>query len=162
HSTTKRYDFDAFNPADSKTLRDTQVQEGNDSATRYGAGIIWDVGPALRFGGAYRRGPSYDVTAPTISGPKMSAPRLRETCPAKFQAPVFYGVGGSARPNAFLNATADVARVAYSKMSRDFVQFWELFTKCVSLPRANAYRFPDGRKSPPGTRYVAARRYDFL
>src|SRR5258706_2303706 len=162
HSTTKRYDFDDFNQADFKTLRDTQTQEGKDSATRYGAGIIWDVVPSLRFGAVYRRGPSYDVTATTISEPKNETPQFTAVCPAKFHVPDFYGVGVSVRPNAFLNVNADVDRVAYSKMSRDFVEFSELFTACESQPRAKAYRVPDGHEYHLGIRYVAARRNDFL
>lgn len=164
HSTTKRYDVDLVNydPADFKTLRNTQLQDGNDTATRYGAGIIWDVVPSLRFGAVYRRGPSYDVTATTISEPTMEAPRFTDVCPAKFHVPDFYGAGISVRPNAFFNVNADVDRVAYSKMSRDFVQFSEDFTACQSQPRATAYRVPDGREYHLGIRYVAARRNDFL
>jgi long-subunit fatty acid transport protein len=162
HSTTRRYDVNEFEPADFTTLRDTQRQDGNDSAMRYGAGIIWDVSPSLRFGAAYRRGPSYDVTATTTSEPTNEAPRFTDACRAKFHVPDFYGAGVSVRPNAFLNINADVDRIAYSKMSRDFVQFSEDFTACESQPRANVYRVPDGREYHLGIRYVAARRNDFL
>jgi long-chain fatty acid transport protein len=162
HSTTKRYDFNEFEPADFKMLRDTQRQDGNDSSMRYGAGIIWDVAPSLRFGAAYRRGPSYDVTATTNSEPKDHAGPLSATCPAKFHVPDFYGAGVSVRPNAFLNVNADVDRITYSKMSRDFVEFSENNTTCESQPRANAYRVPDGREYHLGIRYVASRRNDFL
>jgi long-subunit fatty acid transport protein len=162
HSTTKRYDFDGFNPADFKTLRNTQLQEGDDSAIRYGGGMIWDPVPSLRFGAVYRRGPSYDVTATTISEPKLSTTRKSATCPAKFHVPDFYGVGVSVRPNAFLHINADVVRVTYSKMSRDFVEFSEISTACESQSRAKAYRVPDGREYHLGIRYVAARRNDFL
>jgi long-chain fatty acid transport protein len=162
HSTTKRFDFDDFKPADFKTLRDTQLQEGHDSAIRYGAGIIWDLLPMLRFGAVYRRGPSYDVTATTISEPKIDAPSFTDVCAAKFHVPDFYGAGVSIRPNAFVNVNADVDRVAYSKMSRDFVEFSEDFTRCESQPRAKSYRVPDGHEYHLGVRYVAARRYDFL
>jgi long-subunit fatty acid transport protein len=161
-STTKRYDFDRFEAADFNTLRDTQVQDGNDSATRYGAGIIWDVVPALRVGGVYRRGPSYGVTATTVSEPKMSAARISAACSATFHVPDVYGIGISVRPNAFLNVNADVDRVTYSKMSRDFVEFSQDYTACQSQPRANAYRVPDGREYHAGIRYVAARRNEFL
>jgi long-subunit fatty acid transport protein len=162
HSTTKRYDFDDFNGADFKTLRDTQLQEGRDSAIRYGGGIIWDAAPSLRFGAVYRRGPSYDVTATTISEPTRSTPRFSAACPAKFHVPDFYGVGVSVRPTAFLNINADVDRIAYSTMSRDFVEFSEIFTACEWQPRAKAYRVPDGREYHLGIRYLAARRNDFL
>jgi len=164
HSTTKRYDFQFvnFKEAELKTLRNTQLQEGNDSAIRYGAGIIWDIVPSLRFGAVYRRGPSYDVTVTTISEPKYETQRLTDVCPAKFHVPDFYGAGISVRPNAFLNVNADVDRVAYSKMSRDFVEFSEGFTRCESQPRAKAYRVPDGHEYHLGVRYVAARRNDFL
>ena len=162
HSTTKRYDLEEFNAVDFKMLRNTQLQDGNDSATRYGAGIIWDVVPMLRFGAVYRRGPSYNVTATTISEPKRESPRFTDVCPAKFHVPDFFGAGVSVRPNAFLNVNADVDRVAYSKMSRDFVEFSEDSTVCESQPRAKAYRVPDGREYHLGIRYVAARRNDFL
>jgi len=162
HSTTKRYDFDDFNAAAFSKLRDTQTQDGDDGAIRYGAGVIWDVGPMLRFGAAYRRGPSYDVTAATTSEPKNDAPRFSDSCSAKFHVPDFYGAGVSFRPNAFLNVNADVDRITYSKMSRDFVEFSEVFTACESQPRAKSYRVPDGREYHLGIRYVAARRNEFL
>src|SRR5258706_4411000 len=99
HSTTKRYDFQFvnFREAEFKTLRNTQLQEGNDSAIRYGAGIIWDIVPSLRFGAVYRRGPSYDVTATTISEPKEEEQGFTAVCPAKFHVPDFYGAGVSIR-----------------------------------------------------------------
>jgi len=162
HSTTKRYDFDDYNAAAFNTLRDTQTQDGDDGAIRYGAGIIWDVGPMLRFGAAYRRGPSYDVTVATTSEPNNEAPRFSEACGAKFHVPDFYGAGVSFRPNAFLNVNADVDRITYSKMSRDFVEFSEVFTDCESQSRAKNYRVPDGREYHLGVRYVAARHNEFL
>lgn len=161
-STTKRYDFDDYNAADFRTLRDTQTQEGDDSAIRFGGGVIWDVAPSLRFGAVYRRGQAYDVTATTTSEPKLSTPRFSAACQGKFHVPSFAGVGVSVRPNPFLNVNADVVHVSYSNMTRDFVEFSEVFTACESQGRANQYRVPNGREYHLGARYVASRRNEFL
>lgn len=103
-----------------ENLANLQVQRGRDEALGWNVGVLWHVGQEWTLGGVYRKGPRFDLTAATRSGPR-SPEAFDQEMPAVFDTPDFFGLGVAWQPTDSTTFTLDVDHVAYSDISDSLV-----------------------------------------
>lgn len=147
-SRTDRYDRNRNLAADFTRLpHSATLQSGSANAIRYGGGLQWQPTANFNVGAVYRRGPSFPVEVSR----EPDLPQSR--CTGRFHVPDVYGAGVSYRPNPYLTINADVNRLTYSKLTRDFVTYNEK-GQCTVHEKAPDYTVPDGTEYHLGMQYV--------
>jgi long-subunit fatty acid transport protein len=96
--------------------------EGKDSKLTYSAGLLWaNESQNLSFGLVYKSGADYSVTEcnPSTASEGCSS-KDSFPAPSSFEIPTQIGAGVSVRPMPRVTINADVVRVQYSHLLRNF------------------------------------------
>jgi len=149
-----------YGPADllGDNLYNTQTQRGNADAWGVNLGWLWKINSWWSVGGAYRRGPDFDIQARYVNGPKRTEAHLPDSFPpctpshsqncvggrGILHVPDVYGVGvawGTAEGK--MKLTLDYDRVQYSRLVKDLINV--LVREQDSFNPSN-YRVADGNE----------------
>ncbi len=112
-----------FGPADflPENVTNTQLQQGDDAALAWTAGMLWRLDSRWSVGAVYRHGPELDFTAVFVDGP--ASPRPGEVDPdlggrGRFRIPDVLGAGLAFRPGEAWLLSLDLDHVRYSELAR--------------------------------------------
>jgi long-subunit fatty acid transport protein len=125
----------------------TATQEGNDTGWGMSGGILWQVRPPVRVGAVYRRGPRFSFEQDDRR--PLRDPLVRR---GSFKVPDVFGTGVFWRPAATVTISADYARVFYSQLLRDFIEF-----QAISSGRERQLSIRDGHEWHLGAEWVVTR-----
>ena len=134
-----------FGPVDPTRIGSTAIEEGDDIAAAINAGVLVTVNDRFRIGAVYRQGPTFDFTR-TDTIPDQNRVVVRD---GEFHVPDVFGVGARLRLGEPVVISVDYARVSYSNLKADFVDF-----QAISSGTEDQLIVKDGNEVHVGVEYT--------
>ena len=162
-STTERFLPPLFEASDfsAASVTDFQTQVGDDADWGLTGGFLWrSPGETWGLGGVYRQGPDFDLMATSRPGPAafplFNRPdsALFSEQAAKFHVPEVYGLGIAWRPTEKLMILLDYNHIAYSDLTRDFVDIFNVREVFSLDPEVDRFKIDDADELHLGFEYA--------